>query len=168
MRRGAGIAVLLCGVVAGAALVISCTPGASRRDGAIAPEIVHEANEEDSSLSVNAVCCMCHMTFIREELSKTHLDADVTCVRCHGVSAGHANDEDIGATPPDKSYGRDEVSSFCRECHEHHDVPPEQVVALWVARRPPASGAVCTDCHGTHRIESAASEETASEASVDR
>ena len=31
---------------------------------------------------------------------------EITCVRCHGISAAHANDEDIGATPPDITFKR--------------------------------------------------------------
>jgi len=45
-------------------------------------------------------------------LSQTHLRANVTCINCHGLSAGHANDEKIGATPPDVSFTRDQVDVF--------------------------------------------------------
>jgi mono/diheme cytochrome c family protein len=33
-----------------------------------------------------------------------HLQAKVGCIDCHGISAGHANDEDIGATKPDITF----------------------------------------------------------------
>jgi predicted CXXCH cytochrome family protein len=85
------------------------------------------------------------MTFVKEELSKTHLRAEITCVRCHGLSAGHANDEDIGATPPDISFKRSQVDTMCLKCHESHDIDPEEIVA---GKYPP----VCSDCHGTHKI----------------
>ena len=105
-------------------------------------------------LGPNAACYVCHMTFVREELSKTHLAKKVTCVKCHGLSAKHANDEDIGATKPDRVFARDQVNAMCRACHKRHDVPPEEIIARWVERQltePP----VCTDCHGSHRIERA-------------
>jgi len=110
--------------------------------------------DETNPLGANAACYVCHMTFVKEELSKTHLRAEITCVRCHGLSAGHANDEDIGATPPDISFKRDQVDAMCLKCHESHDLPSEarpseelaeEVVA---GKYPPA----CTDCHGTHKI----------------
>jgi len=90
--------------------------------------------------------------FVREELAKTHLKADVTCIACHGVSNRHANDENIGATKPDVVFQRDEVNASCRTCHPTHDVPPEAVIARWLERKLTKSPPVCTDCHGSHRI----------------
>ena len=119
--------------------------------------------DDDPSLNPNAGCCVCHIPFIKEPLGKIHLAAGVTCVRCHGASIGHANDENIGATPPDVRFKPGQVNPFCRTCHETHDVPPEKVVARWqevLKERPaPAVSFVltqCTDCHGKHRIERAA------------
>ncbi len=101
--------------------------------------------DETNPLGANAACYVCHMTFVKEELSKTHLRAEITCVRCHGLSAGHANDEDIGATPPDISFKRDQVDAMCLKCHKSHDIGPEEAGA---GKYPP----VCSDCHGTHKI----------------
>ena len=119
-----------------------------------------EASAEETSgeeatdpVWANAACYVCHMTFVREKLSTTHLQEKITCIKCHGLSAGHANDEDIGATLPDVTYRRDQVNAACRECHKDHDVPPEQVVARWLERERPAAKAICTDCHGMHKIE---------------
>ena len=115
------------------------------------------AGEEDP-LGPNAACYVCHMTFVREELSKVHLAAKVGCIKCHGLSAAHANDEDVGATKPDIAYTRAEVNPSCRKCHIGHDAAPEKVVARWNevlaagrGKQPPAD-LTCTDCHGTHRI----------------
>jgi hypothetical protein len=115
-----------------------------------------EAAEDEAvidPLGPNAACYVCHMTFVREELSKVHLVQKVTCVKCHGVSAGHANDEDIGATPPDITYKRHKVDASCSECHKEHDVSPRKVVARWLERKLSHKSPVCTDCHGTHKIE---------------
>jgi ribosomal protein L40E len=105
-------------------------------------------------LGPNAACYVCHMAFVREELSKTHLAAKVTCIRCHGLSAKHANDEDIGATKPDRVFAREQVNRMCRRCHSTHDVPPEAVIARWLEQRLTESP-VCTDCHGAHRLDHA-------------
>ena len=107
---------------------------------------------ETDPFSANGACYICHMTFVKEELAKTHLKHKVSCVKCHGISAKHANDEDIGATKPDIAYKRGEVNASCRKCHETHDVAPEKVLAR-AAERKVGAEAVCTDCHGGHRIQ---------------
>ena len=106
----------------------------------------------------NAACYVCHMTFVRETISKAHAAEGVGCIKCHGTSAAHANDEDVGATKPDRFYTRAQVNPACRACHPKHDVAPEKLVAQWQAvcvakfkSKPPAEAA-CTDCHGTHHI----------------
>ena len=117
-----------------------------------------DASDDSSEVDpvwANAACYVCHMTFVREELSKVHLEEKVTCVECHGVSAGHANDEDIGATPPDVTFERSEIDASCAECHDEHDVPPRKIIARWLERARPNFSPVCTDCHGTHKIEKA-------------
>ncbi|MBM4032047.1 MAG: hypothetical protein FJ291_09705 [Planctomycetes bacterium] len=111
---------------------------------------------QNDPLGPNAGCYVCHMTFLNEPLSTTHLRAGIGCVRCHGVSAAHANDENIGATKPDVVIKASEVNAFCRKCHAKHDVPPEAIVARWQARFPagpkPPPTPTCTACHGTHKI----------------
>ena len=79
----------------------------------------------------------------------------MTCIECHGLSAAHANDEDIGATKPDIVYRRDQIDAMCRKCHTEHDVLPRDVIARFLERKLTVSPAVCTDCHGKHRIEAA-------------
>ena len=115
-----------------------------------------EEEEEEEFLDPmgpNAACYVCHMTFIFEELSKVHLKKKVTCVECHGISGPHANDEYIGATKPDKTYKRCQINASCRKCHKEHDAKPEEVVARWLKIGSPKQEPVCTDCHGTHKIE---------------
>ncbi|HIJ53125.1 MAG TPA: hypothetical protein HPP66_08235 [Planctomycetes bacterium] len=133
-------AVLGFGVIAGCILpacLCSCNPTAA--------ETGPSQFDETNPLGANAACYVCHITFVQEELSKTHLRAKVPCIRCHGLSAGHANDEDIGATPPDVSFKRDQVNAMCIECHKSHDIAAEE---LAVHKRAP----ICTDCHDSHRI----------------
>jgi len=104
-------------------------------------------------LGANAACYVCHIPFVKDEMSKVHLKAKVTCIECHGVSAPHANDENIGATKPDVTFKRSQVDKMCNECHDEHDVPADEVIGRFLQRGlPEEPAAVCTDCHGTHRI----------------
>jgi len=108
-------------------------------------------------LGPNAACYVCHLTFVHEQISSAHRAEKVTCIKCHGLSADHANDEDIGATPPDIRYTRNQVDAACGECHEEHDVPAADVLARFFEQKlEPDAVAVCTDCHGRHRIAEAA------------
>lgn len=110
-------------------------------------------------LGPNAACYVCHMTFVFEPLARTHLPEKVTCIKCHGLSAGHANDEDIGATKPDITFTRDKVDASCGKCHKEHDVKPREVIARWIEIGAPEQKPICTDCHGMHRIDQADQEE---------
>ena len=117
-------------------------------------------------MSVNATCYVCHMTFVHEKISSEHFQAKVTCVECHGLSAKHANDENIGATKPDIAYPRKSIDKMCEKCHEEHDVSPRKVVSRFMQRKLPAERPpVCTDCHGSHRIER---EEEADQSKADK
>jgi len=151
MRPAALAATVLAVVV----LLTAHRVGATALAQGDAAPVTEPAAEEPANdpLGPNAACYVCHMTLVREELAKTHLKAGVACIACHGLSGKHANDEDIGATKPDVVFTRDAVSASCRTCHATHDVPPEAVVARWLERELTESPPVCTDCHGSHRIE---------------
>lgn len=131
-----GLAVLF-GVVIGFYLC-SCSLSPREENG------LRESDLTDS-LGDNAACYVCHVAFVTEQLSQTHLRANVTCINCHGLSAGHANDEKIGATPPDVSFTRDQVRPMCLKCHKDRDTSAKDVPA-------PKPQPACTDCHGKHRI----------------
>lgn len=124
-----------------------------------------EDSAEIDPLGPNAACYVCHIPFVREELSKVHLREKVTCIRCHGLSAGHANDENIGATPPDVVFKRHQIDASCQECHKKHDVPAREVITRWLQRKRP-NAPVCSDCHGMHKIERP-EEDNAKEAGAD-
>ena len=97
------------------------------------------------ALGANAACYVCHIGFVKEQISKVHLSKDITCIHCHGLSASHANDENIGATLPDITFERDEVDIMCLKCHTRHTIPSVELSKY-------QSHPVCTDCHGTHRL----------------
>jgi len=147
----AGITVLFAGsLMAPWPAVVADPPGEDVSSG---------EDQQESQLErmwANAGCYVCHTTFVHEELGKVHLEAGTGCIDCHGPSAAHANDEDVGATPPDITYARDQIDASCAECHEGHNVPARLVIARWIERRPPGGdrsvAPVCTDCHGSHSI----------------
>ncbi len=106
----------------------------------------------------NGACLLCHINFASEEIASTHLEKAVTCAHCHGVSSDHMNDEEAAAEP-DILFGRAEVDASCRKCHQAHKNPEAvaKFLAEWKGKRRPhgrliLSNAVCTDCHGLHRL----------------
>ncbi len=121
--------------------------------------------------SGNSKCYVCHSELKTEELTTSHLDMDVTCDQCHGLSTEHMHDEML-MTQPDFLFGRAEVNKMCSNpsCHKpggersvygrQDHVDPEAVEAFlekWRGRMRPNGRAVshdsvCTDCHGTHNI----------------
>ena len=123
------------------------------QDGVTGPSDESEEPPMIDPLSVNAACYVCHMTFVGEELSTVHLKEKTMCIDCHGLSAPHANDENIGATPPDIVFKRGDVDASCEKCHEDHDAPATKVVARFLERKLAGPRPICTDCHGMHKIE---------------
>jgi hypothetical protein len=145
---------LLLGVVVAVALLdLACQPGQRR------VEVAGEGDQEHASLNANAGCYVCHMTFVKEPLVTTHLKKQITCARCHGASIAHANDENVGATLPDIVIKRDQVTASCRTCHRIPDGHPKGFFARLFGSKqtgpgaePVVPAAVCTDCHGKHKI----------------
>ena len=114
------------------------------------------AQDPTEALGQNAACLVCHLTFVKEELARNHQLKGVACIRCHGPSTKHANDENIGATKPDVTFTRQTIDAACVKCHKRHNAPARAVIARFLERRLPRQPAPsCTDCHGTHRIEKA-------------
>ena len=92
---------------------------------------------------------------MKEPLARNHQLKGISCAKCHGPSIAHANDEHVGATRPDTTFPREKVDKACKVCHEEHDVPATQVIARYLERKLPSRpAAICTDCHGSHRIDS--------------
>lgn len=119
----------------------------------------------------NTKCYVCHPDLKTEELTTDHLDMDVSCDQCHGLSTEHMHDEML-MTQPDLLFGRAEVNKMCSNpsCHkpgagrsvyglaDHMDpVAVDAFFKEWRGRirpngRPVTHDSVCTDCHGTHNI----------------
>jgi hypothetical protein len=102
----------------------------------------------------NHACFVCHTNYQDESMAVEHANANVGCMKCHGESIAHRNDEN-NITPPDIMYPADRIETACVKCHETHDVPAKKVLARWKERCPTKSdfnSLVCTDCHGDHRL----------------
>lgn len=119
-----------------------------------APKKKTEVKPDDRIVADNESCYVCHGNYREEEMVLQHARANVGCVKCHGASLAHRDDED-NITPPDIIFGRKTIDKGCKTCHDEHDVAAKKVVAKWQERCPgkKAEDLVCTDCHGKHRLE---------------
>jgi len=98
----------------------------------------------------NTRCFVCHMDYEEEELALTHARANVGCVKCHGMSDDHSDDEEH-LTAPDVMYPKDKLNPACMECHPRDkiaDAKSHKVVLAKIL----AAKMLCTDCHGKHRL----------------
>jgi len=120
----------------------------------------------------NSKCYVCHAGLKTEEITRSHVEMDVTCDECHGPSVEHMHDEML-MTKPDLLFGRSEVNKMCSNpiCHrpgeerqvygrqDHKDpVAVEAFYKKWLGRTRPngrtvTSDSVCTDCHGKHNLD---------------
>ena len=112
----------------------------------------------------NDLCRVCHTPMTAEKLVTIHALKKVWCKDCHGPSTRHMEDQNIGATPPDRTYRKDQVAALCAKCHNPNRHPKlsdekraECLAAGAQARteimgRPVTPTGICTDCHGTHWI----------------
>jgi len=127
-----------------------------------APLLLEEPAKPDSSgakktkrgVADNAPCLVCHVNYKDEPLARQHADVKIGCVKCHGKSFAHRNDEN-NTTPPETMYPADEIDRACGKCHTSHNVPPAKVIARWQKRCPTKTDPkeiCCTDCHGQHRL----------------
>jgi formate-dependent nitrite reductase cytochrome c552 subunit len=102
----------------------------------------------------NSACFVCHGNFQEESMVAVHAKENVSCVKCHGKSLAHRNDED-NVTAPDTMFASARIDNACRQCHEEHNAPARKVIAMFQARFPQNTDSkkvVCTDCHGEHRL----------------
>jgi len=125
-----------------------------------APQLAGAAEAESAKKADNSKCYVCHPSLKVEEIAAAHLAAGHGCVKCHGASTEHLQDE-MQMTTPDILYGRKQVDAMCGECHEdpHEEVQAElkSFLAQWRGHSGPNGRtiyetSICTDCHGTHNI----------------
>ncbi len=102
----------------------------------------------------NSACLACHANYAEEPFAAMHREMNVGCVRCHGPSEAHRNDQEH-VTAPDVMYLPEQIAPACAECHWTHRAAPRDVIARWLERCPEKTdpqSLVCTDCHGEHRL----------------
>jgi len=100
----------------------------------------------------NYKCYDCHAYLQREKepLVVRHEAVGVGCVKCHGTSQAHMDDESE-ATAPDKIFAKSAINASCRKCHSEAKMKKVVSHKPWYAGKDPAKE-VCTDCHGKHRV----------------
>jgi len=111
-----------------------------------------KTGEEFGPMADNDSCYVCHGDYREEQLVGWHAKENVGCVKCHGPSHAHRDDED-NVTPPDVMFAPEDIDPACVRCHEEHVAPARKVIATWQERCPNKKPGemVCTDCHGHHR-----------------
>jgi len=108
---------------------------------------------EAAAKKVNKVCYECHMDFEDEELSSEHEEHGVTCVRCHGRSQPHMDDE-VRKTPPDAIFRGASMKVLCLTCHDPAKHAREKMHAseAAAAKKTGRPERTCTTCHGEHEL----------------
>jgi len=125
-----------------------------------APLLLDEPPEPDpfavpqGPVADNSACFVCHTNYEEEPFALEHAKANCGCMRCHGESLAHRDDED-NITPPDVMFPLEKIEANCKECHDTHDVPAIEVIARWQECCPEKTDPktlLCMDCHGQHRL----------------
>ena len=145
-----------CAAVGVSIAAASCAPKPQTRAGW--PAALGPVPKTPRKPASNEECLVCHMDFKKEEIAVEHAKAGVGCFTCHGPSAAHGNDE-ANIVTPDVTFGRAEITAFCKTCHETHETGPKYKAFLktWSDKRRPSgrivsAESVCTDCHGNHAV----------------
>jgi hypothetical protein len=113
-----------------------------------------ETNETASGdMADNSRCFVCHINYVDEKIAVVHARQDMGCAHCHGESDAHIDDESWASggngTAPDTIYAKDQVNTFCLNCHVGGELPDKEHKILFT--NPPPKK-YCTDCHGEHLL----------------
>jgi len=92
----------------------------------------------------NQYCLDCHLNYGFDPFAEGHRIAGFGCVRCHGASIPHSEDES-GKVPPDRMYPSAEINDSCLPCHKNEELPADCKLSEELK--------VCMDCHNTHRLD---------------
>ena len=113
-----------------------------------------EAKAGDANTADNSRCQVCHINFMKEELTAVHAKAGIGCAKCHGDSDAHIADESWASggngTAPDIMYPTLKITPFCAECHTREKIGDvEMHKGLFDGS---VADKTCVDCHGKHRM----------------
>lgn len=102
----------------------------------------------------NSRCHVCHINFVKEDLTASHAKAGIGCAKCHGASDAHIADESWASggngTAPDTMFPKAKINGFCLDCHPQDKIASPAAHESFLAGKEP--GQTCTDCHGKHRM----------------
>jgi hypothetical protein len=153
-----GLGWLIAGVWAGEATSVkpagALPPLKVNRDAPLLLDSTPAPAKSDKKKVDNEACFCCHRNYDGEELVELHAGENIGCMKCHGDSVAHRNDEDH-ITPPEIMIPTEKIEAACLKCHETHDAPAKEVLTRWQKRCPTKTNPtelVCTDCHGAHRL----------------
>ncbi|MBN2594368.1 MAG: hypothetical protein JXA81_12740 [Sedimentisphaerales bacterium] len=112
-----------------------------------------QADQSDGPKADNSRCFVCHINYMQEDIAVIHARASIGCASCHGESDEHIADESWASggngTAPDIMYLPAKINPFCMDCHTRDKIDTEQHKPLFANM----GKMVCTDCHGSHRLE---------------
>jgi hypothetical protein len=112
-----------------------------------------EAGQSDGPEADNSRCFVCHINYMQEDIAVTHSRANIGCASCHGESDEHIADESWASggngTAPNIMYPPAKINPFCMGCHTKDKIDTDQHKPLFAN----FEKTVCTDCHGSHRLE---------------
>ena len=121
-------------------------------------------------------CVECHkemggklLAVVEAFANDAHKEAGLSCSDCHG---GNQNEEDMDLAKDSTFKGtpnREEITQFCATCHSDFNyirrynpsLRVDQMTLYWTSehgqllKKGDTRVAICTDCHGTHSIQSA-------------
>ena len=152
---------LIVSLAVGVVTLLSCTPASDPETASGPPPLVvdtseplllEEPTEEQvagattQAATENEACFVCHGNYRAEFLAERHAKANVGCVKCHGDSFAHRNDEN-NTTPPETMYPADKIDPFCQGCHEAHDVSAKKIIATWMKEKVKKPNTTCEGCH---------------------
>ncbi|MHC4445325.1 MAG: hypothetical protein ACYTA5_22235 [Planctomycetota bacterium] len=87
-----------------------------------------------------AGCDMCHIDVADELAGTQHQTHGIGCIKCHGPSIAHTQDEN-NEVEPDQIFTPENIDPFCTVCHPCTRPP---------AQKPTAQPQICTNCHNPH------------------
>jgi hypothetical protein len=112
-----------------------------------------QTDQSDGPQADNSRCFVCHVNYMQEDIAVIHARADIGCAGCHGESDEHIADESWASggngTAPEIMYPKPKINPFCMGCHTKDKIDTEQHKPLFED----VEKMVCTDCHGSHRLE---------------
>ena len=135
------------------------TPAVAKKIAAVAKEAPAVAKDdpdgEDDLLGANAACYVCHTSFVKEDLAKTHLAAKVGCINATACPRSTPTTRISGPPSPMSFSNAARSTPLAASATRSTNVVPEKIIARFIERKVAKTPVVCTDCHGAHKIDAA-------------